>query len=472
MSGTVTASATVLDALVEALRAASEYNKQDQAPPAAVLWPDKDLQWESILPSLSAQLPIFVLGGYAPEQQTGPAYWLRCIIARTIPDECLSGDETPIIYIPGFSRQDIRAIETCPQELQPLAELQYRGVLWAQKNGRDWTIAAFLQSKDGGLGIEIAGDTATKEALARALPKLIEEPAITLRREAPIRAPYLNGLLHPDHVKDVLRWIDDPTGFRSSSTGEEWQGFLDLCQDRYGFHPERDGPITAARLLGQRDGLWGTVWRRFAEAPAAYRAVPDVLRKARPDKLLPLLDTGESWPQENEAAEAALRAALLGLASLDAEAARKAIIELEREHGPRRSWVWSALGGAPLANAVGHLASLATETAQALSASSVEEIVSAYSEAGWKADLAAVEGLAAVEANEDLAAVRVALQVMYRPWLEAGAKCLQSIVGTGGDLYIATPRARRRGRHLPSFFRWPSLRRGKTCQRPIGDAGS
>ena len=44
-----------------------------------------------------------------------------------------------------------------PAELQPLAELQYRGVLWSQKNGRDWTVNAFVQSRDGGLGISGRG---------------------------------------------------------------------------------------------------------------------------------------------------------------------------------------------------------------------------------------------------------------------------------------------------------------------------
>lgn len=439
MSTTATGATTVLDALEDALRAASAFNKHDQGPPAAVLWPDNDRQWELILNRLRDRLPIFVLGPYAPQQATGPAYWLRCVIARALPDAVFPDDEVPIIYVPGYSRQDIRAVETCPPELQPLAELQYRGVIWAQKNARDWTIAAFLQSKDGGLGIEVAGDAATRDALVRAMPTIIEEPIGSVRREAPIRAPYLNGLLHPDHVKDVLRWLDDPSAFRASSTAEEWAGFVDLCQDRYEFHPEHDGPITAARLLGLRDGSWRTVWQRFAEAPGVYRAVPETLRKARPEKLLPLLDSQESWPQENEGAEAALREALLGLASLDAEAARKAIIDLEGEHRHRRDWVWSALGRAPLANALGHLANMAKGTSQALTGSSIEGVASAYADTGWRVDRAVLDSLAAVEAAEDLAAVIVPLQVIYRPWLEAGAVCLQGVVGTGTYGYVATP---------------------------------
>ena len=31
-----------------------------------------------------------------------------------------------------------------PDPLKPLVELQYRGVCWTQRNGRDWAVEAFL----------------------------------------------------------------------------------------------------------------------------------------------------------------------------------------------------------------------------------------------------------------------------------------------------------------------------------------
>ena len=43
---------TVLDELVQALDRASAYNPQDQVAPAAVLWTDKDRQWEAVIPRL------------------------------------------------------------------------------------------------------------------------------------------------------------------------------------------------------------------------------------------------------------------------------------------------------------------------------------------------------------------------------------------------------------------------------------
>ena len=166
---TVSRTQTFLDALVEAIEAASAYNKQDQAPPAAILWPDKDRQWEALLPLLKDRLPVFALGTYSPDEHIGPAYWLRRVIVHTIPHSGLPLESVPVLYLPGYSRQDLRALETCPVELQPLAELQYRGVLWTQKNGRDWTVNAFLQSRDRGLGIRVEADHGTKEALQRSL---------------------------------------------------------------------------------------------------------------------------------------------------------------------------------------------------------------------------------------------------------------------------------------------------------------
>ena len=103
---------------------------------------------------------------------TGPAYWLRCIIARKIPHPSLQDGQVPVLYLPGHSRSEFRIMESCPPKLQPLAELQYRGILWSQRNGKDWTIGALLQSKEGGLGIDVGLDTSTKEALQRSLLKL------------------------------------------------------------------------------------------------------------------------------------------------------------------------------------------------------------------------------------------------------------------------------------------------------------
>ena len=39
---------TVLDALLQSLTRAGEYNRYDQVAPAVILWPDKERQWEPV----------------------------------------------------------------------------------------------------------------------------------------------------------------------------------------------------------------------------------------------------------------------------------------------------------------------------------------------------------------------------------------------------------------------------------------
>ncbi|NBC14742.1 MAG: hypothetical protein GVY09_15690 [Gammaproteobacteria bacterium] len=97
---------------------------------------------------------LLVLGDYAPAERRGPACRLKCMLARTLEAADWPADAVPVVYLPGVSRADLRAIESCPLPLQPLAELQYRGVFRSQVNGRDWTPYAFLASRRGGLGLE------------------------------------------------------------------------------------------------------------------------------------------------------------------------------------------------------------------------------------------------------------------------------------------------------------------------------
>ena len=170
---------TVHAVLLDALRSATSHNRSDGVAPAVVLWTDKERHWQPVLPRLRGELPLLTLGPYAPDALTGPAIWLRCVIAGTLPEVELP-DGTPVIYLPGVSRADLRAVEDCPRSLQPLAELQYRGVLFAHRNGRDWTPAAFLHNK---LGIEVGADAATRDALASALPRVLDEPVEALRAQ-------------------------------------------------------------------------------------------------------------------------------------------------------------------------------------------------------------------------------------------------------------------------------------------------
>jgi hypothetical protein len=153
---------SVFDALLASLQAAASFNRDDAVPPAAILWPDEKREWERLAPRLRLVLPQFLtFGPYDRASRSGPAIWLRCVLAGKFPELAWAPDTVPIIYLPGVSRATLRATEECPQELKPLAELQYRGVFWSQVNGKDWTVTAFLQTNQGGLQLKITRDNAT-----------------------------------------------------------------------------------------------------------------------------------------------------------------------------------------------------------------------------------------------------------------------------------------------------------------------
>lgn len=433
----MTSDPTFLRAVAAEVRAAGEYNRNEQIEPAAILWPDKERQWEPLLPQLRAVLPLLTLGPYDPAARSGPSYWVRCALARTLEDVDLPVGEPAVVYLPGVARADIRAVDECPAELQPLAELQYRGVIWTHKNGRDWTVAGFLSSADGGLGIDVAGDNETREALLRARVALADVPLSRLRREAPLRASFFNTLMIADVPRALLRWLDDPEVFRTSLMPGIWDAFRGICVADYGFDPETGGALIAASLLGTREGAWPVVWERFAESPRAYPGIPARLRAAHRQPQLPLFYHPDSWPDENERREAELRHTLAALRDQHPDAARVALRDLEAHHGPRRSWVWGELGEAPLATALRHLHDLAATTARPLGGATITAIATTYTAHGWQADDAALRALAAVSRQEDSDAVAAAIEALYRTWLEASATEFQAAVRSEQPAYGA-----------------------------------
>ena len=69
--------ATILKKIIKAVRESSKYNPDVQVPPVCILWPDKDRQWETVIPRLQNELPeLFVLGNYDPGKQIGSAICL------------------------------------------------------------------------------------------------------------------------------------------------------------------------------------------------------------------------------------------------------------------------------------------------------------------------------------------------------------------------------------------------------------
>jgi len=105
----------VIKHLVDSIRASANYNAEAESRPQCILWTDKDKLWENIINSLKEEMPeLLIFGDYKPEKFQGPAIWLRVAMAGFIDGYSLPYGKVPLLYLPGISRQDIRAVEQCP----------------------------------------------------------------------------------------------------------------------------------------------------------------------------------------------------------------------------------------------------------------------------------------------------------------------------------------------------------------------
>jgi len=421
----------VMDHLLEAVRAAAVYNPEVQVAPACILWPDRNRQWEAVVPLLQAELPeLLILGDYAPDKRTGPAIWLRCVIAGTTDDVSLHKDRTPIFYLPGVSRQDLRAVGSCQDNLKPLAELQYRGVIWSQINAKDWTILAYLKSDQGGLGLDVAQDNDTKDAMQLALNRLLDED-ISLLKGKRLDKDYFNSLLTGgDPIRDLLQWLDQGDEFQVSRGENEWKAFVEVCKSQLAFNPQNEGILTGAIHLANHEGPWRAVWERYCEAPRRYPNIPELIQKCTPPEfdLFANADSFGGWPQWNEGQEKKLYRDLMALAKVPTHEAREKIKELEKQHACRRSLVRAELGNAPFACALEHLVTIAEITKRGLAAGSVDDLATGYCDHGWRVDDAVLSALAQVNRSSDFDAVMTAIRSVYLPWVEESARHLQKLV--------------------------------------------
>lgn len=417
------ATQTLIDALRASLEAAQR-SADGVAPPAAVLWTDADGQWLTLMPALRAALPqLYVLGAYDASARSGPVIWLRCIVERTLPAAPPPG-VVPVLYLPRVSRQDLRAGGDCPQALQPLVELQYRGAVWHQKNGRDWTVDAFLSSESGG-GLDIAQDNRTRDAMLRALPLLATEPLASLRGRR-LDAEDFDRLAIGDPVRDLLAWMSEPQAFETRCGRARYETFRDVCRREFGFDPDEGGPQVAGDALLNATGKWEGVWRRFCEAPALYPGVSQRLREARPRDLL--VDRSRQ-PGVNQEEEERLRRDLEAAGSLHHAEACERVLALEAAHKERRNWVWARIGESPLAQALAPLARLAELTRQPLGGASAQAMAADYANGGWRCDRAMLESLASRASGTESALIARVVRTLYEPWLDRSARRFQELIG-------------------------------------------
>lgn len=429
---------TLLYQLEVSVREALAYNEGAEVAPVALLWPDRTRQFIEAVRRLRQRVPLLTFGELDASQAQGPAYWLRCAIAGTIDAGLPHG--IPVIYLPGVGRDDLRAIEGCPRELAPIAELQYRGQWFVHPSGKDWTVRALLSNRERGLGYDIAEDSTTSNALLAAFGNLLERPIRRLKSQH-INAEFLQQLLNPDPTGSLLEWLDDPSGFKARLDQSQWKAFVAQSKRKYGFNPASEGEVIGGRRLGEREGDWAEVWRRFEQNPEQYQGIEARLRQGKPTGQLFAGPVG-AWPQDNDEAEDNLRQALTDLRDAPAGQVRGAIDKLWEEHRDRRNWVWAKLERSPLVFALEQLHRLGQATMTSPSGD-VAALVALYGITGWKADDAYLSSLQAATEPRDRDAVADAAVALYRPWLDAHARALQEGIGpfADADTYVPGPEA-------------------------------
>lgn len=421
---------SIYDKITQALKQAENHNSNVMVRPEAILWPDPEQQWQPVIPVLMNDLPqLLSFGTFQPEIKQGPAIWIKCMIARTLPEADWPIDAIPIIYLPGIAKSDLRNVEQAVLDFQPLLEYQYTGTLFLQENGKEWSISAFIENNHAGLGLKVSHDQSTKEALKKALPILFRDHEV-LYQQSIIDAPFLNSLLFPNIHAAILNWMCKGSQYLQSLDAQHQSLFEELCTSQFDFFPDLKNIKTIAEKLGSQRGNWQQVWQLYALAPHKYPELAAHLRLAKPEDL----GTGmyiipeESWPQVNEEQETALSVALDKLSKEERKKVGEVLDKLEKKHAGRRKWVWSELGYAPLAHALPLLIRLVKLTSVGFPSGNMEEIRHYYVQEGYQVDQCMRELFACVRTDKDKKLIKSILQFIYQPWLENLALRFQTLV--------------------------------------------
>ena len=430
--------ATLLSELAKRLASATEV-AEGEVEPAAVLWTDPDAHWQPVIAQLRAHVPwLYQLGEYnsksVAETLTGPVIWLKCVVARVLNEVSPPADTVPVIYLPGVSRAMLRDAAGCALWLQPMVELCYRGTIWHQRNGRDWTVQAFLESE---LRLDLAGDKRTRQALTTQLARLAREPLTTFEGRR-VDGDLLLRLDVRDPDDEILRWMCDPDGFRARCDEAHWTALRDLWVKDFAFDPETDGVEGAGeQLLQKTSGRWESVWQRFCQTPQQYPEMAKVLRMRMKD-LFP--KQRSRHPGLNEEDEGRLRAELESAVDLKHTDTCEKVLALRKAHSERMDTPWIELGESPLADALEPLGRLAEGARQPVGGTTLAAIADAYTATHWQCDRAARDALAKAQALAGRDAGRVIAQIvqaLYLPWLDQSARAMQSLLGDGAEMPAA-----------------------------------
>lgn len=443
----------VIEYLVKQLHQSAAFNPAVQVAPAAVLWTDEARQWQSAIPLIKEYLPELIeLGDYKPGERIGPAIWLKCVIAGVLEDVQIPQGRTPIIYLPGVGRKALRAIEECPDELRPLAELQYRGSWWAYNTaGRDWSVGSFLTNPRVGLELDVAKDNSTQEVIPKVLRDLLETQVDALKGRR-LEAKDFQELVFNDPIKDLLGWLNHPGQKRAQWDESKWQLFCQTCESEFGLKPSDDTHQQMLAAMLNADGPWAEVWQRFEDSAHNLHSLLTAIATLAP---VDLAADFSHYPIENAREEQRLMNALVALGQGELSLVRSKIADLYKTHQVREGWLWYRLGQSKYLQILAELAKVAKLTAQPFTHQSPQEMAALYCDTYWQADAAALQAMALAIEPQQQELVAEVLALIYSPWLSEVTHNFQGLVrrqGYPGDGEINEATAGYLAKGLVVFF--------------------
>lgn len=207
---------TFIEILVKGIKSLSRHDSDEETAPSVIIWIDPSREWETILPLIRHHLPVLTLGPWVKDERTGPAIWIRCMLARVMPDR-IAPNTVPVIYLPGIAAELLIDPNLRTKALEPLSELIFTGKFWQCPNGNCWSVEGFFHDKEVGVGIGTRDDDYTRSAMLKALPILCEMKLSQLKAEEPWKWKDFEELMVIDNVeKKIKRGEHAQLEFKSS----------------------------------------------------------------------------------------------------------------------------------------------------------------------------------------------------------------------------------------------------------------
>ncbi len=134
------------------------------------------------------------------------------------------------------------------------------------------------------MGLKVAKDEATKNALRKTLPVIFRDDEI-LEGKSLVDYDFLISLLFPDIFHYILRWMCSGDSFVQEMPAGKRDVFINICKTQYDFTPDHKNIFSIAEKLGTQRNQWKYVWQMYSNAPKKYPEIEELLRSAKPEDM-------------------------------------------------------------------------------------------------------------------------------------------------------------------------------------------